>query len=462
MDWVKRFRLRDVEFDHPAMQVAMPVVSDHDGELRCIGTAFAVAPGLAITAEHVVADWLNYPERSYGYKRAGATLSVVAFQWLDGTVYPWQVDAIYASRSADIAFLRFQRPGWWGDEPGKVKPRCGRLNFNPPVPGDELRIFGFPNSEVKDGLLCVSPSESIARVRRVDLITDITMRPMSHVEVDGKILGGMSGGPCFDRDWNIVAVNCTGWDFFDGPPLAYVALLWPAMTIEIDLFKSGAFPAINLFKKGPARAFGYRRVHVTSQGKALLAKVDPDDLIPVSLSAQAEYLDGALNFAVSNAQKALAETQVVLNRALSNIETLDTNGLHRSLRYYFWELDSMLRVSLRIAALRARLAVESPVDWDKFVAELRSQGVDAEELDELEALGFSWHGVDLFEIRTYAEFCRHGVLHLQCITLADGRLRGVMLEPCRKGGMQVSLPDGLDRFIDAVRGFVQRLLRLSL
>lgn len=461
MDWVEQFRLQDVDAGHPAMQVTMPLVSIHDGELQCIGTAFAVAPGLAITAEHVVDSWLYYQECRNGYKRTGATFSVVAFQWFEGKVYGWVVDAMYASRSADIAFLRFQRPGWWGDAPGQVRPRCARLNFNPPVPGNELRVFGFPNSEMKDGVLYVSPSECLARVRWVDLKTDKTMRPLSHVEVDGEIFGGMSGGPCFDRDWNVVGVNSKGWDFFDSPPLAYVALLWPAMRIQIDLFKTGAFPAIDLFKEGPARALGYRRVHVSSKGQARLANVDPDDLVPLYLPARAEHMEGALKFAASNAQEALAEVQVLLNKALSNAEPLNTNWLHRALRHYFWELDSMLRVALGLAALRAGLAVDSPVGWDQFVAKWRNQGADVEALDDLAALGFSWHGVDLFEIRTYAELCRGGVPHLDCEISAEEQVICVMLGPCRKGGLQVHLPDGLNRFLDASRRFVQSLLHLS-
>jgi hypothetical protein len=274
----------------------------------------------------------------------------------------------------------------------------------------------------------------------------------------------MSGGPCFDSDWNVVGINSKGWSFFDGPPQAYVALLWPAMRIEINPFKSGTFPAINLFNEGPARALGYRRVHVTSKGEARLANVDPADLVPLPLPARAEYLEGALNFAASNAKEALAEARVLLDKAvrIRYGEPLNTNGLLRALRYYFWELDSTLRIVLRLAALRAGLTVDSPVDWDQFVAERRKQGADAEELDELAALGFSWHGVKLFEVRTYAELCRRGGLHLlQCEISGEGRVINVMLEPCRKGGGQVHLPDGLDGLFDASRRFVRRLLRLS-
>jgi hypothetical protein len=53
-DIKSRFRVHDAPTDHPAMQCTMPLVSVHDGDVRCIGTVFAVAPGLAITAAHVV------------------------------------------------------------------------------------------------------------------------------------------------------------------------------------------------------------------------------------------------------------------------------------------------------------------------------------------------------------------------------------------------------------------------
>ena len=42
---MERFRLHATQLAHPALQMAQPLVSGHDGELRCIGTGFMVAPG---------------------------------------------------------------------------------------------------------------------------------------------------------------------------------------------------------------------------------------------------------------------------------------------------------------------------------------------------------------------------------------------------------------------------------
>jgi len=243
--WVERFRVRNADKKHPAMQVTMALVADHQGELRCIGSAFAVAPGLAITASHVVQDLPEYQQKRDGYKKPGATFGVVAVQFVDDNVCSWLGDEIYGSVSSDIAFLRFTRPNWWGDGENQLMPSCARLTLNPPEVGDELTFFGFPESSVQEGTLYVSPTECNCRVIRVDLKTDIptSIRPLSHIDVEGEMVAGMSGGPCFDKNWNVVGVNSKGWD---GQQLAHVALLWPAMKTQIDLYNTGTVPRLGL------------------------------------------------------------------------------------------------------------------------------------------------------------------------------------------------------------------------
>lgn len=464
MEFVNRFRLHAVFDDHPGLQFAMPLVSVHDDELLCIGTAFPVCPGLAITAAHVVREWKNYQERKDGYRRPEINFSVVAFQLFEGKVLEWHVDAAYCLWTGDIAFLRFLKPSWWGDGEDRFKPRCVRLNVNPPVAGTEIRVFGFPNSFVKDRILYVSPAECTARVREVVLNSPYNFRPTSYVELDGEILAGMSGGPCFDADWNVVGMCSKGWNFIedveDCSPLSYMGLLWPAMSLPIDPWKTGEFPAWNFFKQGPAQAVGHRRVEVTSTGETLIGSVDPEALKPVMWSQPAERLEGALNFAAESARQALVYIKTALEVEIADGESWNMNSLITALRHFFWELDSAIRLAMRVAAAKVGFTLPCNFDWDQFVHTWQNHGAGDVVIDRLKALGFSWNGVLLFEIRTYAVNATYGTI-LAEVLISKNRIVGCMLEKCREGGDQVNVPDGLNGYFDAARRFSQGILRLA-
>jgi hypothetical protein len=455
----EQFRIRNVEPQHPAMQVAMALIAENDGESRCVGTGFAVAPGLAVTAQHVIDGCATYQEKRDGYRRPGAQFSLHAIQLHEGKICQWSVEAIYGSTAADIAFLQLSRPAWWGDGPGQVKPRIARLNLNPPNIGDELRIFGFPNSKFEGVSLVVSPSECACRVRRVDRELSV-LSPHWRIEVEGEIEPGMSGGPCFDANWDVVGVNSSEWRGDD--ILAYVAPLWPAMKLEIDLFKSGPFPAIDLFKQGPLRALGYRRVYVASEGTVHLSKADPAKLVPFERLGSTESLLAGLDFAVSNAQELLVELRAILGESASQAASLNVNRLHLCLRHYFWELESALRLALICAARQANVSVTEPPTWEQVLNQWRKQASDdPKTLDELTLLDFDWNSVDLFEVRTYALFSRSGTLEVETVVNNDGDIVGTMLNRCHTSGQQVPLPDGLDRYFQSSKRFVQKVLVLS-
>jgi hypothetical protein len=459
-DFALKFKLRGVAKDYPGQQFALVLIAEHDGLSRFVGSGFTVADGLGITASHVIDDCVNYQEKRDGYKRRDSVISLTAIQLYDGKVLEWSVDAVYGSTTSDISFLRFRRPNWWGDGPGQVKPRYPRLNLNPPALGDTVRVFGFPDSELHEGLLNISPAECECKVREVHLRTEPTWyKPLSYIELEGEIEHGMSGGPCFDKDWNVIGVNSLGWD---GLPSLKVALLWPAMKVEIDLFQTGAFPAIDLFKSEAVSALGYRRVYVTSKREARFAKVDPASLVPLGYLGMTESLSGAIDFAAAGAGEALADLRDSLAKAKVGTEPLNSNKIIRLTRHYFWELENALRLAILLAARQARLSVPEPPSWEQVIQAWRAQTKDDDVLDEMAMLDFDWTGVDLFELRAYSELSRSGALILECVAGNPGPIIACSLgPPCRKGGQQLFLPEGLDHFMDAIRRFVQRLLRLS-
>src|SRR5688572_11585109 len=110
------FRLRLIEQEHPAYGVAMPVLSYHDGVWRCLGSSFFVVPGLAITAAHLVREWVDTDQAGTNRR---AAVPVVAIQFIDGKPHEWRAEFVDALWPSDIALLRFARPSWWGNGPGQ-------------------------------------------------------------------------------------------------------------------------------------------------------------------------------------------------------------------------------------------------------------------------------------------------------------------------------------------------------
>jgi hypothetical protein len=105
-----QFTLRGVTADYPGHEVALALVDNYRGISRCVGSGVAVAPGLAMTASHVIDGCVRYRQQVDGYRHSDQILSLTAVQSYDNKVFVWSVDFIYGSVLSDIAFLRFARP----------------------------------------------------------------------------------------------------------------------------------------------------------------------------------------------------------------------------------------------------------------------------------------------------------------------------------------------------------------
>ena len=151
------------------------------------------------------------------------------------------------------------------------------------------------------------------------------------------------------------------------------------------------------------------------------------------------------------------------SRAIEGTAQLHDNELNRMVRYFFWELDSALMTSLGLAASRAGAEPTVPVtSWEQLVKEWTDREAAAEVRDELAALGFSWNGLELSQIRAYSALFRRGVTTLLMSEMTpDHQTTSVWLSPCFHDQPPVSLSDGLERYYVAGRHFVRRLLTLS-
>jgi hypothetical protein len=107
-----QFKLRGVTPDYPGHQVALALVDNYRGISRCVDSGVVVAPGLAMTASHVIDDCVRYRQQVDGYRHSDHSLSLTAVQSYDNKVFVRSVDFIYGSVLSDIAFLRFALPDW--------------------------------------------------------------------------------------------------------------------------------------------------------------------------------------------------------------------------------------------------------------------------------------------------------------------------------------------------------------
>ena len=107
------FRVRPVEDLNPSYAPVVPLLWQADGQWVSLGSAFFVAPGLAITAAHVVKDWTAEGSDD-------TVIPVTAVQVIDGVAYSWAVDRVYVEWPSDIAFVVFKKPAWWGDGPSQI------------------------------------------------------------------------------------------------------------------------------------------------------------------------------------------------------------------------------------------------------------------------------------------------------------------------------------------------------
>ena len=73
----------------------------------------------------------------------------------------------------------------------------------------------------------------------------------------------------------------------------------------------------------------------------------------------------------------------------------------RLARYYFWDLEAALHLSILLASRQLGLLITEPPTWDQLLQNWRAQKPNGDVMDGLALLDFDWKGVDLFDTRCY-------------------------------------------------------------
>lgn len=237
------------------------------------GTAVALGPGIAVTAKHVVQDYITNLERGPLAPGGATSFSLLAVQTIDsgkaGVAY--YVSKMTLHGSSDLALLELKP---WSNVPLPVHMDRVAMRLVPPAVGERVVAFGYFGTEVELSENTVTVSRHMATT--VGEVTDVylagrdSLLRWSSFATNARFEGGMSGGPVFTDDGALAGLVCTGMPIPEyGEHYSTVTSLWPLMDMEIDFDVPGrpgspTYPVVDLLG-GPLMAIDADRL-VVSRG----------------------------------------------------------------------------------------------------------------------------------------------------------------------------------------------------
>jgi hypothetical protein len=193
------------------------------------GTAVVIAPGLAITATHVLSEAL--PHLTSG------DAEVICIGVRSGNLDLWRVRKISYTDRDDVAYLSLQLAspwveGWFFTSLG-VTTRC-------PQQGERLTIFGFRFDDVQeDGQGFSAAGNLYAAAGTVNDVYHpnhfFPSLPFPTIDIACGSLGAMSGGAVLDHDGLLVGMISRGLTTDDLKGPTYAAWIVGALNRKLEL-----------------------------------------------------------------------------------------------------------------------------------------------------------------------------------------------------------------------------------
>ena len=187
---------------------------------RVIGSGVLIAPGLAITAWHILEGEL--PDVLNG---GGFICSAIG----DAGMMVWRPTAVARVSDSDVALISLKAAS---DAPALFHNAV--ITTRTPRLGERLIVAGF-RSETFDPSARPIPIRILASAGAVsqqyETGRDRVMLPGPCIEVDCSTIGGMSGGPVFDENGFLIGILSSS---IDGGP-SYVSLIWMALCTPVSI-----------------------------------------------------------------------------------------------------------------------------------------------------------------------------------------------------------------------------------
>lgn len=218
-----------------------------DGHHTVLGTAFLVAPGLAISAFHVFSADID--SILHSKKR------VFCFGLRSGQATLWDIRQINHTENSDIAYLSLiPRSALHEDRTIFQFP----LTTRSPKAGEQLHLIGYTNGSI-DG-----PPEKTIQFKLMSAVGSVTsvyphqrgsvLMPFPTIEILCGSVGGMSGGVVLDSSGHVCGVICRGLNTDDQEGPTFASWLIGALGREVEIvWPSGLY-------KSPQQVIGIERI----------------------------------------------------------------------------------------------------------------------------------------------------------------------------------------------------------
>lgn len=212
-----------------------------------LGSAFLVAPGLALTAAHVIEEY----RVNHSLYREGTSLFAVPMP--PGHPMTWVAHRILTMEGGDVAILELDLHT---KIPTDFTLPVFHLGTRMPLPGELVSVLGRvsldgegrpapPTRSTSMGSARLNTITSTGRVIEVYLRGRGALYPDPGLIADIAIFGGMSGGPCFDKRGMVIGVCTSSSLDLARPEEKYgtISFLWRALLERIrPRWPAGFFP----------------------------------------------------------------------------------------------------------------------------------------------------------------------------------------------------------------------------
>jgi hypothetical protein len=193
------------------------------------GTAVVIAPGLALTATHVLDGVLPYLPSG----DAAVTCIGVRSEGLD----LWNVREVSFTESDDLAYLSLELASPWIE--GWSFTSLG-VTTRSPRQGEELTIIGFRFEDLQeDAGRFTAAGDLYAAAGTVTAVyypfRHPTLMPYPAIDISCGSLGAMSGGAVLDRDGLLVGTISRGWETDDRRGPTYAAWVVGALNRKVTI-----------------------------------------------------------------------------------------------------------------------------------------------------------------------------------------------------------------------------------